>query len=71
MRLSIRLENEMGFKVAAVYNFLKFCPECGKELEIDPLSGWKACFLHGDFTTTSEIIIWNFTSNLIKREGEQ
>jgi hypothetical protein len=49
------------------YNALKFCPECRKPLEIDPLSGWKACFLHGDFIMREDAITWNFTKNLIKR----
>jgi hypothetical protein len=34
------------------YNALKYCPVCAKPLEINPLSGDKACFLHGDFTVT-------------------
>lgn len=51
-----------------IYNALKFCPECGKELEIHPISGWKACFLHGDFVyrESTQQIIWTYTTNLIK-----
>ena len=58
----------MNPKVLKAYDALKFCPECGKEFEINPLSGWKACFLHGDFETTKEgKIIWKFTKHLITR----
>lgn len=28
---------------------LLFCPVCGKELETHPITGNRACFLHGDF----------------------
>jgi len=31
------------------FKALKFCPFCGKELTHHPLSGAKACFMHGDF----------------------
>lgn len=50
------------------YNHVKFCPECGKELEIDPISGWKACFLHGDMEVQSNLIVWRYTKHLIKRD---
>ena len=53
--------------VFEAYNALKFCPECGKELEIHPNSGWKACFLHGDMKVVDDIITWDFTKHLIKR----
>jgi len=36
------------------HNLLKICPACGKELEIHPVSGWKACFLHGDFIISED-----------------
>lgn len=36
------------------YNLIKVCPVCGKELEIHPLTGWKACFLHGDFIVSED-----------------
>jgi hypothetical protein len=36
----------LGFKI---YNALKVCPFCTKELEIHPLAGTKSCFRHGDF----------------------
>ncbi|MFY3741616.1 MAG: hypothetical protein HMLIMOIP_002074 [Candidatus Nitrosomirales archaeon] len=51
----------------SAYNALKFCPECGKELETHPISGWKTCFLHGDFEMFKYDIYWRFTKNLIKR----
>jgi DNA-binding helix-hairpin-helix protein with protein kinase domain len=46
---------------------LKFCPECGKELENNPISGERSCFLHGDFVLRSGNVVWKFTENLIKR----
>jgi len=47
---------------------IKFCPECGKSLERSPISGWYACFLHGDFVINSDgKIVWDYTKNLIKR----
>lgn len=49
------------------YDALKHCPECGKELEVSPISGWKACFLHGDFLLRDGVITWDFTKHLIKR----
>lgn len=49
------------------YRHIKFCPECGKELERTPISGWLACFLHGDFEIENGRLIWVFTVNLIKR----
>lgn len=50
-----------------VFDQLKFCPECGKELEIDPIAMRLACFLHGEFVLGKTTIIWNYTKNLIKR----
>lgn len=50
-----------------VYDELKFCPECGKELEIPPISPWKACFLHGEFLIKNDKVVWDFTKNLVKR----
>lgn len=35
-----------GFRI---YKALKFCPVCGKNLEIHPLAGTMSCFSHGDF----------------------
>lgn len=32
-----------------IYRQLSVCPFCAKKLEINPLSGNKACFVHGDF----------------------
>lgn len=52
--------------------YIKFCPECGKELELDPITNLLACFLHGDFSIcirdSDEKIEWKFTRNLIKRD---
>lgn len=53
----------------SVYPHIKFCPECGKELEHHPVSGWKACFLHGDMVVRAGHIIWEFTENLIDRSS--
>jgi hypothetical protein len=50
------------------YKFLKYCPECGKELERDPIAGTNACFLHGDFVIRNDSIVWKFTKNIIPRE---
>ncbi len=47
--------------------FLKFCPECGKELELCPISNEIACFLHGNFIIREDKLIWNYTKNLIAR----
>lgn len=35
-----------GFEI---YNRLKVYPVCARSLDTHPLSGNKACFLHGDF----------------------
>lgn len=51
-----------------VYNQLKFCPECGKRLERNPISGNSACLLHGDFRQFGDEIQWDFTKNLIRRD---
>jgi len=52
--------------------YLKFCPECGKELELNPVSNFLSCFLHGEFailqTVRDEKIEWSFTKNLISRD---
>lgn len=52
------------------YRHLKFCPECGKELEKDPINGNFACFLHGDFLLRDDgrRIVWHYTKHLIKRD---
>lgn len=50
------------------YQYLKYCPECGKELERNPLNGESACFLHGDFEPNNNKIVWRYTENLIKRD---
>lgn len=36
-----------------IYNELQVCPFCNKRLEINPNSGNKACFAHGDFIVKS------------------
>lgn len=48
-----------GLKLDDYYDeAIKFCPECGKDLEINPNSGWKSCFVHGSFSTYVATIIW-------------
>lgn len=64
-------EKEYVTTANTYYRFLKFCPECGKELENSPISGWLACFLHGDFTVENDFLVWSFTKNLIRREGKE
>lgn len=32
---------------------------CGKELEVNPNTGWKACFVHGDFEIRAETVVWD------------
>lgn len=36
-------------KWGQVMNALRFCPICGKGLETHPITGNRACYLHGDF----------------------
>ena len=49
--------------VEKVYETLKYCPVCGKELEDHPLADARSCFVHGDFSkerrhrTPSDLII--------------
>ena len=50
------------------YNWIKYCPECGKCLERNPISGWLSCFLHGDFVIAESLVVWEFTKNLIVRK---
>ena len=56
----------MSDDTTKVYNFLSRCPECGNTLEIHPASGWKACFLHGDFQIVDDRIAWNYTKHLYR-----
>jgi hypothetical protein len=44
--------------ITEIYDLLKFCPECGKELEQNPIEGSKACFLHGDLLLRKDQLIW-------------
>ena len=49
------------------YKYLKFCPECGKELEQNPINSNYSCFLHGDFQVRDRKIVWKYTENIVKR----
>jgi hypothetical protein len=46
--------------VIKVYNGLRYCPACGKELKIHPVIGWKACFLHGNLVVRDDVIVWDY-----------
>lgn len=39
-------------KFDRVIESLLFCPTCGLRLELHPITGQPACFLHGDFEVT-------------------
>lgn len=48
---------------------LKFCPECGKELERNPISFRWSCFLHGDFAIhDGSFLVWVYTEIIVKRD---
>jgi hypothetical protein len=54
--LPMRLEEvvDRNLKFDRVIQSLKFCPTCGKELDIHPATGQLACFLHGEFEVVEE-----------------
>lgn len=55
------------FGLNDAYLNLKYCPECGKELERNPNSTYLACFLHGDFNIVDGKIVWDYTNFSIIR----
>ncbi len=58
----IAVQKRLSFELLAKYAKIKTCPVCQKELEIHPCSGFKACFVHGDFEVKGYEIIWRATN---------
>jgi hypothetical protein len=54
-------EKRMHEKLVTAYNKIKTCPVCQKELEINPITEFKACFVHGDFEIQGHKIVWRNT----------
>lgn len=52
------VEARLSQDVLDSYSKIKYCPVCAKELEINPLSGHKACFADGDLQISGLSIVW-------------
>lgn len=45
-------------------NLMRFCPVCGKPLEIHPSAGMPACFLHGDVVIRHDGVFFQIAGNI-------
>jgi hypothetical protein len=56
----LAVQKQLSEQLLTAYNMLNCCPVCQKDLEINPLSGFKACFMHGDFVIKEDKITWRY-----------
>lgn len=56
------LDREYLFRVRE--RLIKFCPICGKELEMHPSTGVPACFAHCDIVVIDDRLVIDVMPNL-------